>query len=262
MHLYSAQRLDHGCRQCLRIDGCDLVHPGSVWVEVQAATVEIDGSLEVLSVPVTAHASFDGHDLAVKPLGDRIGNAMRAVVHNMHESLMDRIGGADQWLQAGVHDLVVPAAEEGGCRPLAGDEPEVAEHFFERPSDASFQLLVQELVELLLLAFGEPLEASQSVIATSFEDVIVEGREFLVLGSPDVINGFAEQRHDVEPIVDDLLVRPVIVLAGTGHTGIAHVHGDSLDGLELLRGKLRKQAFPLSVPLPSAIASTVLLSRS
>ena len=98
-----------------------LVHPGLLWVEFEPATVEVDGSLEVRSVPITAHASFNGHDLAVEPLGDRICNAMRAVVHNMRESLMDRIGGADQWLQAGVHDLVVPAAEEGGCCPFAGE---------------------------------------------------------------------------------------------------------------------------------------------
>ena len=41
-----------------------MVHLGLSWVEIEAATVEEDGCLEVLSVAIAADASLDGHDLA------------------------------------------------------------------------------------------------------------------------------------------------------------------------------------------------------
>ena len=38
-------------------------------MEVQAAAEEVDGCLEVLSVPVAASPALDGHDLAIESLG-------------------------------------------------------------------------------------------------------------------------------------------------------------------------------------------------
>lgn len=46
------------------------INPTSAWVEVQSATVEVDGTLEGVRAAVAAGAVFDGHDLAVVSLGD------------------------------------------------------------------------------------------------------------------------------------------------------------------------------------------------
>lgn len=42
------------------------VHPGLSWVEAEATEVEIDRCLEVFTVAIAAHASFDRHDFAVQ----------------------------------------------------------------------------------------------------------------------------------------------------------------------------------------------------
>lgn len=44
------------------------VHPELLWVEAEAAAIEKDGSLEVLSVPKANDSSFDGHDCSVHAL--------------------------------------------------------------------------------------------------------------------------------------------------------------------------------------------------
>ena len=52
-------------------------------IEVQAAAEEVDGCLEVLSVPVAARPPFDGHDLAVESLGRAVGDPMPAKGQNV-----------------------------------------------------------------------------------------------------------------------------------------------------------------------------------
>ena len=50
--------------------------PGSAWVEVEAAAVEIDGRREILRVAEAARLPLDAHDLAVQSFGDAIRDRM------------------------------------------------------------------------------------------------------------------------------------------------------------------------------------------
>jgi hypothetical protein len=59
------------------------VHPGLVWVELESATVEVDGCLEVFPVAIATHASLDRHDLAVDAFGDSVRDSVSAVADNV-----------------------------------------------------------------------------------------------------------------------------------------------------------------------------------
>ena len=83
------------------------VLPGILWVEAQAAAIEVDGGFEILDIPEIFRSSLDGHDLAVQALGHPVGDRVLAVCQNIFELLMDH--GADplDWFQlAPVHPLL------------------------------------------------------------------------------------------------------------------------------------------------------------
>ena len=59
-----------------------MVLPGSAWVEIEPAAVEVDGHLEMLGIPEAARYAFDLLNLAVEPLTHRIRHRMLVVGHD------------------------------------------------------------------------------------------------------------------------------------------------------------------------------------
>ena len=77
--------------------------------------MEEDRGLEVFSVSIAADASFDGHDFAVHPFRDRIGDAMRAVTDDVLDPFLDGPGHLLHRLQLGVNHAAIPVLEVGRC---------------------------------------------------------------------------------------------------------------------------------------------------
>ena len=88
------------------------VLPASVWVEVQATAVEVDGRLEVLSVPVTAGRVADPLDFRVEAFGGRVGDAVAQVGEDVREVPLQHPRLLDHGLEPRVRRPEVPAAEE------------------------------------------------------------------------------------------------------------------------------------------------------
>jgi len=106
-----------------------MVHPGSVWVEVESATVEVDGGLEVLPVPIPADSPLDGHDLTVDTLGDGVRDSMSAVTDDIRKPLFDGVRDGDQRREIRFDDPLIPMVEETNRSALVWDVPKIAELF-------------------------------------------------------------------------------------------------------------------------------------
>ncbi len=66
------------------------VHPGLSWVEIESTTVEEDRGFEIVDVAEAAHATLDGHDLAVHSFSDGIGDSVRAIADNVGQTFFNR----------------------------------------------------------------------------------------------------------------------------------------------------------------------------
>src|SRR6266446_6754504 len=84
------------------------VLPASVWVEVQAAAVEVDGGLEVLPVPVAAGRVPDPLDLGIQALGGRVGDPVPQVGEDVREVRLQHPRLLDHGLEPGVRRPEVP----------------------------------------------------------------------------------------------------------------------------------------------------------
>lgn len=53
--------------------------------------MEVDGGDEAVQVSIVGGTSFEGHDFAVEPLGDGVGDVMAAVVHDVVQAFADHL---------------------------------------------------------------------------------------------------------------------------------------------------------------------------
>ena len=84
------------------------IHPDSLWVEIKSAAAEIDRRVEVLAIAVPANKAFHRHDSAVDSLGDRIVDFVRAVAHDVRQSLFDRPRNLLPWFEFRVDNAAIP----------------------------------------------------------------------------------------------------------------------------------------------------------
>src|SRR5207249_4116069 len=120
----------------------NLVLPASVWVKVQAAAVEVDGSLEVLAVAEAAGRVADPLDLRVQALGCRVRDAVAQVRENVREVRLEHPRLLDHGLEPAVRGPEVPPAEEAAGRPDVAVLPEVRGRLLQRPGASHLERAV------------------------------------------------------------------------------------------------------------------------
>src|SRR5436309_3636626 len=88
------------------------VLPASVWVEVEAAAVEVDRRLEVLPVAEAAGGVPDPLDLRVQAFGRRVGDPEAQVGEDVRQVRLEHPRLLDHGLEPRVGRPEVPVAEE------------------------------------------------------------------------------------------------------------------------------------------------------
>jgi hypothetical protein len=91
--------------------GSVLGHAGLSRVETEAATVEEDGGLDVLSVSEATDSSFVGHDFAVRNLPYCVGDLASAAAQEILQTCRDRCRGGSYGLQICMNHLLAPVFE-------------------------------------------------------------------------------------------------------------------------------------------------------
>src|SRR5947199_379011 len=102
-----------------------LVLPASVWVEVEAAAVEVDRRLEVLPVAEAAGGVPDPLDLRVQAFGRRVGDPVAQVGEDVRQVRLEHPRLLDHGLEPRVGRPEVPVAEKPAGGPDVAVLPKV-----------------------------------------------------------------------------------------------------------------------------------------
>src|SRR5206468_11749583 len=119
-----------------------LVLPASVWVEVEAAAVEVDRRLEVLPVAEAAGGVTDPLDLRVQALGRRVGDPVAQVGEDVRQVRLEHARLLDHGLEPRVGRAEVPVAEKPAGGPDVAVLPQVRGRLLERPGAGDLERAV------------------------------------------------------------------------------------------------------------------------
>ena len=84
------------------------VLPGLAWVQVEPATVEVNGRLEVLGVAEAAGHALDLLNLAIEALTHRVGHRVLVVGHDVGDVSANRLRRLPNWFQPAVRGPEIP----------------------------------------------------------------------------------------------------------------------------------------------------------
>ncbi len=142
----------------------------------------------------------------------------------------------DQRLKLAGLDLLDPAAQVLLRGVGIVDLVEVVEAQRELVGSDGLQRLLQQLIEQVLLAFGEVLRALEPDVSSVLQQLLVG----LCLRAADLVDRFAEVLLDVEAVKGDLRLRHILLAAG--EVGVGHVLADLLDAPHLALVGLKEAA--------------------
>src|SRR2546422_2946653 len=118
------------------------VLPASVWVEVEAAAVEVDRRLEVLPVAEAAGGVPDPLDLRVQAFGRRVGDPVAQVGEDVRQVRLEHPRLLDHGLEPRVGRPEVPVAEKPAGGPDVAVLPKVRGRLLERPGAGDLERAV------------------------------------------------------------------------------------------------------------------------
>jgi hypothetical protein len=162
----------------------------------------------------------------------------------------------------GVDHAAIPVLERGGGGGGIVVFPEISRQFFVAPGLYGLPLQSEGAVQDALLLVAQVLRAGRPDVFGVRQPTVVFQKQHAVLVAADLINRVGHQQHDMEAIMYDLLFGQQQGLLGRLDVGGTHVHRDGLDGSDCSAEIWREQFRPRLVSRPSAIATTLLRSKS
>src|SRR6266545_490388 len=158
-------------------------------VEIESATVEVDGRLEVLSVAEAVGHFLDGLNLRVEALTDRVRDAVSEECQDVREMALDQAGGPDHRRQARVGRPEVPPLPVAFGPADPGVVPELAQALLERPGAPGLQRGGLELGESLAVLLRQILLGIEPEIFRAAQRIVPGRRQGPVFTFPHVVHG-------------------------------------------------------------------------
>src|SRR6266536_2830191 len=128
-----------------------------LWVELNPATVEVDGGFEVVPVAVAAGGDPDGLDAGVEAFRAGVGDPVGEVGQQAGLVALEGLRRIDDRLQAGVGGPEVPAAPVSLGPTAAVVVPQAPQAFLDRPGPAGLEVDGTQRGEPLAVALGQVL---------------------------------------------------------------------------------------------------------
>jgi hypothetical protein len=145
-------------------------------IRVEAATLEVDRRLVVLSIPIAAGHQLDRLGLAVDPLGRGGGDPERAAGQKVRQLPLERLSLLDDGGQTRVGGPEVPRAEVLRGALQVDVVPEAPERLFDRPGATGLEVRVLHGLELRAAPFRGPVSVPGPEVPRAFQPEVVHRR--------------------------------------------------------------------------------------
>jgi len=203
---------------------------------MQAAAMEIERRLEMLSLTKSIGLLLDRLDLGIEPLTDGVGDLVTKIVQNLRQILAKHPGFLYHRSKARMSCPEKPRFKmtDRPAHPMIS--PQIAKALFDRPC-LWFQVQPLQASPSFLVALGEVFPRVQPDVLGSAQRLVPRSLHHPVLFLPNLTDSLYHMAHEMIAIKSNLLFDIWDLLPKRGQIEVPDIHSD---GPNLLPGPLGK----------------------
>jgi hypothetical protein len=183
----------------------------------------VQSEFKIFLIPESVSLPFDGFDFVVGPFDNGAGDRMPEVIEQPAPIPSQGLGDLGQVFDSGPERVCTPSLQECSCRGEIVLFPEEPELFLHGMNGEERLVGLKQSIEPGLPVRFEVLVVAQQEESVSFEGLLSQSIQFLLLFSTQLFDGVIDESHDVVAVEDNIDVRQN--LAHRTVVGTAHVHG-------------------------------------